>query len=651
MEKILIANRGEIAVRIIKTARSEGYRTVAVYSEADAGALHVKMADEAVCIGPAPVGKSYLCGDKIIDAAKRTGADGIHPGYGFLSENAGFARACAEAGITFIGPSPDAIELMGSKRLSKLAMIEADVPCVPGYSGADQADETLVVEADKIGYPLMIKASAGGGGRGMRLVERADDLLAGLSTARSEAQNAFGSGELILEKAVIEPRHIEIQVFGDSHGTIVHLFERDCSIQRRHQKVVEEAPSPFMTDELRAAMTEAAINAAKACNYVGAGTVEFLVDADRNFYFLEMNTRLQVEHPVTELVTGVDLVAWQLAVAQGEPLPLSQEQITLSGHAIEVRLYAEDPADGFLPQTGTVHHWSVPQRTGVRVDTGIETGATVSANYDPMLAKIIGYGDSRAAALRRIKSGLDDTLLLGVTHNRAFLKHTVSIPAFANGQATTAFLHEHAETFKQQQNTAHTFACAALVLFAGNSAPAATRWDSAAGSSAQFAFDNGDEPVAVSVVQRGADYTVTVGEQSIHFSGPVFSANHCTVEEEGIRLTFAFARDGQTVFLDGSAGHLALRNITHDPASASGGAADGQIKAPMDGAIVNVKVAVGDTVKKGDVLIIMEAMKMEHSMKAMMDGVVEAVGAQQGDQVKSKQILATIKSDEGADDV
>lgn len=650
MEKILIANRGEIAVRVIKTARCEGYRTVAVYSEADADALHVRLADEAVCIGPAPVGESYLCGDKIIDAAKRTGADGIHPGYGFLSENAGFARACADAGIVFIGPSPEAIELMGSKRLSKLAMIEAGVPCVPGYSGADQADETLAAEADKLGYPLMIKASAGGGGRGMRLVESADDLAANISTARSEAQNAFGSGELILEKAVIEPRHIEIQVFGDSHGNIVHVFERDCSIQRRHQKVVEEAPSPFMTDDLRAAMTEAAINAARACNYVGAGTVEFLVDADRTFYFLEMNTRLQVEHPVTELVTGLDLVAWQLAVAEGEPLPMQQDQITLSGHAVEVRLYAEDPADGFLPQTGVVHHWSVPARSGVRVDHGIARGNMVSANYDPMLAKIIGYGNSRAAAMRRLKSALDDTHLLGVNHNRAFLKDVVSVPAFAAGDVTTAFLDQHAETLAPHQNTAYTLARAALVLFAGNSAPTATSWDSAAGTSAQFAFDCGDAPVAVSVVQRGVDYTVTVGEQNIHFADPVFNANHCTVSEGGIRRTFAFAHDGQTVFLDGSNGHHTLRNITHDPASVSNSAADGQIKAPMDGAIVDVKVAVGDTVKKGDVLIIIEAMKMEHSMKAMMDGTIETIGAQKGDQVKSKQVLATITGREETDD-
>lgn len=642
MEKILIANRGEIAVRVIKTARIEGYRTVAVFSEADANALHVELADEAVCIGPASVGESYLSIEKIIDAAKRTGADGVHPGYGFLSENADFARACADAGLTFIGPSADAIELMGSKRLSKLAMIEAGVPCVPGYSGADQGDETLAAEAEKIGYPLMIKASAGGGGRGMRLVENADEFAANVLTARSEAENAFGSGELILEKAVLEPRHIEIQVFGDTHGNIVHLFERDCSIQRRHQKVVEEAPSPFMTDELRAAMTNAAVNAAKACNYVGAGTVEFLVDKDRNFYFLEMNTRLQVEHPVTELVTGQDLVAWQLAVAEGELLPLTQDEITLNGHAIEVRLYAEDPAQNFLPQTGTVQEWQVPMREGVRVDHSVKTGQTVSAHYDPMLAKIMGYGASRTTALRRLRSALLDTRLLGLAHNRAFLQEVISNPVFADGGATTAFLDDHPVEQASGKVSAIKLAQAALVLF-GSGSDTQAGWQSTAGFSAQFLFDTGEERTAVSVVRHGATYNITVGDRSFTCEDVDISDGCCAYSEGAIRRDFIFARDGQTVFLDDASGQHALRNVTHDPASAQGGAGDGQVKAPMDGAIVDVKVAVGDAVRKGDVLVVMEAMKMEHSLKAGADGVVEAVSATAGDQVKSKQILATVK--------
>ena len=399
--KILIANRGEIAVRVMRTAKALGYQTVAVYSVADAQALHVQTADEAVCIGESKVSESYLNVAKILQAALLTGADAIHPGYGFLSENAEFARACQQAGITFIGPTPDAIELMGSKRLSKIAMLDAGVPCIPGYEGAEQSLEFLAQQGQVIGFPLMVKASAGGGGRGMRLVESAADLPAALATARSEAENAFGSGELILERAVIAPRHVEVQVFGDTHGNVVYLFERDCSIQRRHQKVVEEAPCPVMTEPLRQRMGEAAVAAAQSCQYVGAGTVEFLLDADHHFYFLEMNTRLQVEHPVTELITGLDLVEWQLRVANGEPLPLQQDQLKLKGHAVEVRLYAEDPSQQFLPQTGSVLLWQPAGAEGsatkcsdshlpnVRIDHGMTTQGEVSPYYDPMIAKII----------------------------------------------------------------------------------------------------------------------------------------------------------------------------------------------------------------------------------------------------------------------
>lgn len=644
MEKILIANRGEIAVRVLKTAKGQGYRTVAVFSEADAEALHVSLADEAVCIGPAPVGESYLSVEKVIDAATRTGADGIHPGYGFLSENADFAKACADAGIMFIGPSAEAIELMGSKRLSKLAMIDAGVPCVPGYSGEDQSLETLPAEADKIGYPLMIKASAGGGGRGMRLVEGADEFAASVETARSEAENAFGSGELILEKAVLEPRHIEVQVFGDSHGNVVHLFERDCSIQRRHQKVVEEAPSPFMTDELRAAMTEAAINAAKACSYVGAGTVEFLVDKDRNFYFLEMNTRLQVEHPVTELVTGQDLVAWQLAVAEGEPLPLRQDEITLNGHAIEVRLYAEDPANGYLPQTGKVQHWSVPDREGVRVDHSVCNGQSVSAHYDPMLAKIMAYGDTRSAALRRLKSALDDTSLMGFAHNRAFLREAISYQAFADGNATTAFLTENQSEKISATPSTVELAKAALILFA-NGRSDGSGWESAAGFSSQFLFETNEGRKAVSVLRHREQFAVTVGDELLEFSGVNICANTCQIIHKGVLQRFAFAQDGETVFLDGMSGHFVFQNMSHEPALAGDAAADGKVKAPMDGAVVDVKVGVGDSVSKGDTLLVMEAMKMEHALKAGSDGVIESISAANGDQVKSKQVLISIASD------
>jgi geranyl-CoA carboxylase alpha subunit len=467
-EKVLIANRGEIAVRVIKTAKSLGFKTVAVFSEADANAPHVTMADEAVCIGPAAVGESYLLADKIIDAAKRTGAQAVHPGYGFLSENASFANTCEQEGITFIGPPSAAIELMGSKRLSKIAMIEAGVPCIPGYEGEDQDLAVLIKEADRIGFPIMIKASAGGGGRGMRLVFEASELEANIKTARSEAENAFGSGELILERAVIKPRHIEIQVFADQHGNAVYLGERDCSIQRRHQKVVEEAPSPFVDPELRAKMGEAAVQAAKSCNYVGAGTVEFLVDADKNFYFLEMNTRLQVEHPVTELITGTDLVAWQLKVAANQTLPLTQAQIELNGHAMEVRLYAEDSANQFLPQTGPIHLWQPAKGDGIRIDSGIQSGQTVSPFYDPMLAKIIAYGADREEARRRLIQALEQSTLFGVTINSHFLCEVLRHPAFIEGQATTAFIGDdfvESKTLSPQKPALLTAAIAAMISY------------------------------------------------------------------------------------------------------------------------------------------------------------------------------------------
>jgi geranyl-CoA carboxylase alpha subunit len=424
--KILIANRGEIACRVMRTAQNLGYRTVAVYSAADSDARHVHVADEAVCIGPAQVNQSYLMIDSIIHAAQQTGADAIHPGYGFLSENADFARACEAAGIVFIGPTVEAIHLMGSKRLSKIAMLEAGVPCIPGYEGAAQDDDTLSREAERIGYPLMIKASAGGGGRGMRLVHASSELLAQIRTARSEAQNAFGSGELILERAVIQPRHVEIQVFGDQHGHIVYLGERDCSVQRRHQKVVEEAPCPVMTPELRQAMGEAAVKAAASVNYVGAGTVEFLLDQSGEFFFLEMNTRLQVEHPVTELITGQDLVAWQIRVAEGQPLPLKQDEIRLTGHAMEVRLYAEDAAHNFLPQTGTALRWEPALRDGIRIDHGLVEGQVVSPFYDPMLAKVIAYGATREEARRKLVRAVEDCVLLGVNGNQRFLANLLS---------------------------------------------------------------------------------------------------------------------------------------------------------------------------------------------------------------------------------
>lgn len=441
--KILIANRGEIACRIQRTAQALGYRTVAVFSEADADALHVRMADEAVLIGAAPVQQSYLDPRVILEAARRSGADAIHPGYGFLSENARFAHACAQAGLVFIGPSPEAIELMGSKRRAKIAMIQAGVPCIAGYQGAAQDDDTLQREAGRIGYPLMIKASAGGGGRGMRLVQRAEDLLEQLRSARSEALHGFGSDELILEQALIDPRHVEVQIFGDHHGQLIHLGERDCSIQRRHQKIIEEAPCPVMTADLRRAMGEAALTAGHAVNYVGAGTVEFLLAADGRFYFLEMNTRLQVEHPVTESITGLDLVAWQLDVATGKPLPLCQEQVTLSGHALQVRLYAEDPAADFLPQTGCLVGWEPPIRDGVRVDHGLLQGQAITPFYDSMLGKLIVHGATRDEARRKLLRAVEDCVLLGVQSNQRLLAGLLAHPRFIDGDFNTGFISQH----------------------------------------------------------------------------------------------------------------------------------------------------------------------------------------------------------------
>lgn len=434
---ILIANRGEIAVRVIKTAKEMGYETVAVFSEADRAALHVSLADTAVCIGESPVDKSYLNIDNIIDAAKKTNAGAIHPGYGFLSESTDFARRCEEEGLVFIGPSSHAIAVMGNKTVARHKMLDADVPLVPGYDGPSEDEQVLQQEADRIGYPVMVKAAAGGGGRGIRIVRVAEKLKAEVESARAEALSSFGSSELLLEKCVEQARHIEIQVFADQAGNTVYLGERDCSMQRRNQKVIEEAPAPGVSPALRQKMGEAAVQAAKAVNYSGAGTVEFLLTKDQEFYFLEMNTRLQVEHPVTELITGLDLVEWQLRVAAGEDLPLSQDDIQLQGHAIEVRLYAEDCDAGFVPQTGQVLDWKIATGKGIRVDNGLVKGQIISPYYDSMLAKLIAYGDTREEAIRRLKRALKDTVLLGLSSNKQFLLGLLDDPVFIEGNATT----------------------------------------------------------------------------------------------------------------------------------------------------------------------------------------------------------------------
>ncbi len=650
INKILIANRGEIAVRVIRTARELGIRTVAVYSTADAGALHVLQADEAVCIGAAPVGESYLVAEKILDAAKLTGSDAIHPGYGFLSENAGFARACEAGGITFIGPTADAIELMGSKRLSKIAMIEAGVPCVPGYQGADQSEQVLIEQAAKIGFPLMVKASAGGGGRGMRLVFEASELVANLKTARSEAESAFGSGELILERAVLEPRHIEIQVFADNFGNVVYLGERDCSIQRRHQKVVEESPSPFVDETLRCAMGDAAVNAAKACNYRGAGTVEFLVDSDRNFYFLEMNTRLQVEHPVTELVTGQDLVAWQITVAEGRTLPLTQDQIRLDGHAIEVRIYAEDPREQFMPQTGHVLKWQVPERVGIRTDTGIQTGQQITPHYDPMLAKVISYGENREIACRRLASALQDSELLGLNNNRLFLERIIRHPVFADGQATTAFIEQHFKddiSLSANALSAQTVALAAVVNFQLNhSDHIHSDWHNPVPYGYQYKLGVADNTVDVSLSREGQDFTIKTLKTELVLGFISMDEHYLRYTAQGVQRSAVFARKDNQLFLDDGTGHVVFSDLTQNPAMAGKGTGSSDIKASMDGAIVDVLVAEGDQVESGQTLVVLEAMKMEHQLKAAVSGRVESVLTLAGEQVKTKQLLVKVTAAE-----
>ena len=649
ISKVLVANRGEIAIRVIRTARELGYRTVAVYSEADAQALHVTEADQAVCIGPAQVGESYLADEKILAAAKKTGADAIHPGYGFLSENASFARACASQNIVFIGPPAEAIELMGSKRLSKITMIEAGVPCIPGYQGTEQSDDTLLEKAIDLGYPLMVKASAGGSGRGMRLVFNEDELLENIRTARSEAETAFGSGELILERAVLEPRHIEIQVFADSHGNAVFLGERDCSIQRRHQKVVEEAPSPFVNESLRQEMGQAAVDAAKACNYVGAGTVEFLVDKDRNFYFLEMNTRLQVEHPVTELITGLDLVAWQLAVAAGEPLPLRQEDVKLQGHAVEVRLYAEDPRNNFMPQTGTVRLWNYPQRQGIRMDHGIQIGQEITPFYDPMIAKVIAHGESRSEAIRRIASAVQDTQLLGVNNNKLFLQNVLRNEVFGAGNATTAFIEQQFmadASMDQKTPSAVTLAKAATIylsLSCQENRVVAASWSMAVPPRYSYQLEYDGKTTQIYVSNSGDVFNAQIGDEDLSLKLVSMRENQCVLLHEDVQETLCFAIDGNTLYLDDGTGHFILDDVTQRPAEAAGLAGGGLIKASMDGAIVNVMVVEGESVVTGQTLVILEAMKMEHALKAGRDGKVTKINCEAGQQVKTKQLLITVE--------
>ncbi len=655
-DSVLVANRGEIACRVIRTARAQGYRTIAVYSEADAGAPHVQMADQAVLIGPAPVKESYLDPQRILEAAARTGAQAIHPGYGFLSENADFSRACSEAGLVFIGPSPEAIDAMGNKAESKRRMLDADVPCIPGYQDADQSDATLIGAAADIGFPIMVKAAAGGGGRGMRLVHSDSELPDALASARSEAESAFGSGELILEKAVLQPRHVEVQVFGDQQGNVIHLGERDCSVQRRHQKVVEESPCPVMTEELRAAMGEAAVNAARSIDYVGAGTVEFLLDADGNFYFLEMNTRLQVEHPVTEMVTDLDLVALQLDVAQGLPLPLTQGDVALTGHSIEVRLYAEDSQNDFLPASGPALLWRAPVGEGVRVDHGLLQGQEVSPFYDPMVAKIITWGPDREVARRRLQRALENTALFGFETNRAFLMDVLANDCFAEGGATTAFIAEQfPEGYGNPAPDESLLLVAACLHYLeglegseqGMVAPSLplSGWSGARGLASHVRYEVDEHVVDIHVGQLGTDrYRVELGgaEHEVAWLDE-FGTGAARIAVNGVQhnLAFCFPARGEVALQLG--GHAAqFTNQLAFTAADRAAAGSGTVTAPMHGNLLDVMVKVGDSVSEGDGLLVMEAMKMEHRLVAEVAGEVVAIHASTGEQVAAGAVLLEI---------
>ena len=643
---VLVANRGEIAVRVLGAARAAGYATIAVYSDADAGALHVRAADRAIRLGPAAPAESYLHVERILAAAKATGAEAIHPGYGFLSERAAFARAVRDAGLVFLGPPADAIDAMGDKSAAKARMLAAGVPCIPGFHGRaaeDQADERLAAEARKIGFPVMVKAAAGGGGRGMRLVTEDAQLAGALTSARAEATSAFGDGTLLLEKALVSARHVEIQVFGDEHGTIVHFGERDCSVQRRHQKIVEEAPSPAVDDALRAAMGEAAVRAARAVGYVGAGTVELML-AGRDFYFLEMNTRLQVEHPVTELVYDVDLVDLQLRVAQGERIPWTQEQIDArrKGHAIEVRLCAEDAE--MRPRTGTVLAWDTP--SSVRVDAGFGVGSVVPSSYDSMLAKLIAHGPDRESARRRLLGALASTTVLGVETNRDLLRAILASDVFASGDLDTAFLARTGTTAPALPAIHAALAAIALDL------DDAERLRGAAGLAADLVgFQTSSLTTTAVTLERGEAtltlrYRRTAAGHEIA-DGPVVRAR---LEGAGtlryavgdVEHTARYVRDGDVLWLDAAGGTAAYVDRTYAPVLAAGGAVSGVVAARSDGRVVRVQVAPGDTVKKGQVLVVLESMKMELELLAPIDGAVKAVHVAAGDQVQARRPLVEV---------
>ena len=647
-DKILIANRGEIACRVIATCRRLGITTVAVYSDADRDARHVRLGDEAIRIGPAPARESYLCGDAILTAAQATGAQAIHPGYGFLSENADFAEACAAAGIVFIGPPPSAIRAMGDKSAAKALMQRAGVPLTPGYHGQTQDPAFLREQADAIGYPVLIKASAGGGGKGMRKVEAADAFEAALASCQREAQAAFGNAHVLVEKYVERPRHIEIQVFGDSHGNLVHLFERDCSVQRRHQKVLEEAPAPGMSEDRRAAMGQAAVEAARAVGYVGAGTVEFIVSPQGEFWFMEMNTRLQVEHPVTEMITGTDLVEWQLRVAGGQTLPLRQEQLAIRGHAIEARLYAENPDTGFLPSTGVLRHLRFPGAdVDVRVDSGVEQGDAITPHYDPMIAKVIAWGADRDAALRHLRRALAQCQVVGVASNTGFLRRLLDTAAFSQAHLDTALIErEHDALSAPAPADDALWAMAALALLQPSARPASdpddphSPWDVHDGwrmtgpATRALWLECDGQRRRIAATPRPDDGWLLALDGA--------EALPAALSRTGARL---HARIGEhrrqaDAFLDNGTVHLfeAGRShafALHDPVAEADQPPrqDGGLVAPMPGRIVALLAGIGTKLARGTPLLVLEAMKMEHTLQAPADGIVRGFLVREGELV------------------
>lgn len=677
-QKVLVANRGEIARRVMRSCKRLGISTVAVFSDADANAAHVRQADQAVHIGPAASAESYLVIEKIIEAAKRTGADAIHPGYGFLAENADFAKACADAGVKFIGPSPESILAMGKKREAKALAAKADVPVIPGYDGADQDPSVLKREAERVGFPLLLKASAGGGGKGMRRVTQASELDDAIAGAKREGENSFGDGTLLIERYIEQPRHVEIQILGDEQGNLVHLFERECSIQRRHQKVIEESPSPALDETLRKRMGEAAVRVGKAIGYANAGTVEFIMDPDGNFYFLEVNTRLQVEHPVTECVTGLDLVELQLRVAQGEPLPFTQDELSIHGWAIEARLYAEDPASGFLPASGPVVKWAEPNLEGVRFDGAVESGDEVSIHYDPMIAKVIAEGPSREVAIQRLDAALSQLAVHGLTTNRAFLLTVLRHEAFVAGNLHTHFIDEHlSEALAAKPDTSWTCKAAMAAVLA---------------QSEERLFDRGVLPrvrpgfrlntfqdqhttLEMGEMRLRVQYRdlrgAAAGARKIHVtvwdgetpmangaipatSEPLFTADVVVHDYDGERLLLELdgLREAVAVHLHGVSSDRAFvqwgersfdfRESDRFPLPGSQ-LAPGSCVAPMPGKVIDVRVGEGDSVSEGQVLLVMEAMKMEHALKAPQAGVVRQVSVTVGQQVDADALLVVVE--------